>query len=132
VVPFFQDFNGTQTTTPAHTPRASQPVRDQVEHLIRKRHHKILMASLATPTTTATPKQDTRYTVTDQELQWVHDIKAAVQDSDSQYFRKHQKAPFDQPRMTPLMWIQLAIVAKGKPKKAGKRAYGFESEVPGV
>ena len=92
------------------------------------------MASLATPAATANAKQDTRYTVTDQELQWVHDIKAAVQDSDSQYFRKHQKAPFDQPRMTPLMWIQLAIVAKGKPKKAGKRACGFESEVkvPGV
>jgi hypothetical protein len=103
-----------------------------VEHLIRKRHHKILMASLATPAATTTAKQDTRYTVTDQELQWVHDIKAAVQENDSQYFRKHQKAPFDQPRMTPLMWIQLAIVAKGKPKKAGKRAYGFESEVPGV
>ena len=76
------------------------------------------MASLATTTTTATPKQDTRYTVTDQELQWVHDIKAAVQENESQYFRKHQKAPFDQPRMTPLMWVQLAIVAKGKPKKA--------------
>ena len=73
------------------------------------------MASFTTTPPTLDPSD---YTLTPIEQQWLITIKQAILDDDIKYYRKNKKTPFEQPVLTDLLWCQLAIVTKGKPKKA--------------
>jgi hypothetical protein len=64
-------------------------------------------------------KDDYRYKLTEIEQLWVTTIKKAINDNDLENFRKKNVAPYDISHiMTEFMWAQLAIVTKGKPRKA--------------